>query len=129
MSRRLQEAEHVFLKRYNKWLQTVEEGLASVAYFYREGHVDNGDRLLLQMMEGFQPFSSDNMTMRYLFVEKEGLEEEMIIFHDVVEKAKGVPSFASAEERIRFIAQELIPSFQRWKLFVQQVEGGETDKP
>ncbi|WP_158736774.1 hypothetical protein [Alteribacillus sp. YIM 98480] len=121
MSQRLREAERVFLKRYKEWLHTVEEGLSSVAYFYREGHVENGDRLLVQMMEGFAPFSSDNMTMRYLFAEKVEIAEEMQHFHEKVENAKSISSYDTSNARLRFVASDLMPAFQRWKLLVQSV--------
>ncbi|MFB4165239.1 hypothetical protein ACE1TI_15855 [Alteribacillus sp. JSM 102045] len=122
MSQRLREAERVFLQRYKEWLDTVEEGLSSVAYFYREGHVDNGDRLLIQMMEEFAPFSSDNMTMRYLFVEKEEMAEDMENFHDKLENAQNISSCHTTEQRIRFLASDLMPAFQKWKLLVQSVK-------
>ncbi|RSL35089.1 hypothetical protein D7Z54_00495 [Salibacterium salarium] len=118
---RLEKAEQQFLQNYKEFLQTVEEGIGSVAYFYREGFEENGDRLFTQMMEGFDPISSDNMTMLYLFSQKKELGSEMQVFHEKVEKAKKIEELSSIEEKMEQLTSEFMPAFQRWKILVDNV--------
>ncbi|WP_156911644.1 hypothetical protein [Salibacterium aidingense] len=124
MAEQLEQAEQEFLEHYLGYLQTVEEGIGSVAYFYREGFEENGDRLLNQMLDGFDAMSSGSMTMDYLFAQKAGLKGEMETFHEKIEEAKTIPSLSGPEEKMQALTAGFTPAFQRWKVFVENMAAG-----
>ncbi|RSL29978.1 hypothetical protein D7Z54_28590 [Salibacterium salarium] len=121
MAQRLEQAEQQFLDNYKEFLQTIEEGIGSVAFFYREGFEENGDRLFTQMMEGFDSISTDSMTMLYVFSQKKELDAEMKAFYEKVEEAKRVQELPSIEEKMQRLTSEFMPAFQRWKILVDNV--------
>ncbi|MGY4688949.1 hypothetical protein [Salibacterium sp. K-3] len=115
----LEQAERDFLETYSRYLETVQEGVASVAYFYREGLEENGDRLLAEMLDGFAPLSGYNATMTHLFVQKADRGGEMAAFHEKLEEARAIPAMDSASWKLKALTTDFIPAFQRWKLIVQ----------
>ncbi|WP_018921957.1 hypothetical protein [Salsuginibacillus kocurii] len=120
MAENLSVAQREFLLRYQDWLKTVEEGISTVVGFYREGFVEEGDRLLTQMMAGFVPFDASNMTLRSIFALEEETEQQLLRFDEMVKKAQQITELTSAEERLVFISREVMPVFQSWKVLVFQ---------
>ncbi|SFQ10904.1 hypothetical protein [Salibacterium halotolerans] len=114
----LEQAEQEFLKQYLGYLETVEEGVASVAYFYREGLDENGDRLLRQMLDGFSPLAGGNATMSHLFVHKADRSGEMDAFHQALENAMTIPDMDSSRWKLSALTTNFLPGFQRWRLIV-----------
>ncbi|MFB5660932.1 hypothetical protein [Alteribacillus sp. HJP-4] len=120
MTGALQQAERDFLEQYLEWLIIVEEGLRSVTSFYHDNLTENGDRLLKQMMDGFTPFSPENMTMQQVFGREEETTAVMEKFYEKVLQAAKMAEHeeGSRQERMQMVAGELLPIFQRWKLLV-----------
>ncbi|MFD2705601.1 hypothetical protein [Salibacterium lacus] len=114
----LEQAEQDFLKQYLGYLETVEEGIASVAYFYREGLDENGDRLLQQMLDGFTPLAEGNVTLMHLFGQKADRGAEMDAFHEKLGKARAIPDMDSATWKLSALTVDFLPGFQRWRIIV-----------
>lgn len=118
MAKSLEQAELDFLARYSDLLDTLEEGFSSVAYFYREGYEESGDRLLLQMLESVLPYSPENMTMAHIISEWEEHQQVLRHFYNVTAKAGNELEEKNRNEKITYLSTVLLPAFQRWKLLV-----------
>lgn len=118
MAKSLEQAELDFLARYSALLDTLEEGFSSVAYFYREGFEESGDRLLLQMLESVLPYSPENMTMAHIISEREEHQQVLRHFYEVTAKAGSKLEDKNRNEKITYLSTVLLPAFQRWKLLV-----------
>ncbi|SFE49552.1 hypothetical protein [Alteribacillus iranensis] len=117
----LRQAEQNFLNRYVEWLELVKEGLSSIVYFYREGFIESGDRLLHQMIDGFEPFSMETMTMRYLFGNVPEYQEEMKSIHHILEQTKEGLSDNTITDRMFYVTATFIPAFERWTVIAHVV--------
>lgn len=118
MAKSLEQAELDFLARYSDLLDTLEDGFSSVAYFYREGFEESGDRLLLQMLDSVLPYSPDNMTMAHIVSEREEHQQVLKQFYDAAAKAGNALEEKNRSEKMVYLSTVLLPVFQRWKLLV-----------
>lgn len=118
MAKSLEQAELDFLVRYSDLLDTLEDGFSSVAYFYREGFEESGDRLLLQMLDSVLPYSPENMTMAHIVSEREEHQQVLKQFYDAAAKAGNALEEKNRSEKMVYLSTVLLPVFQRWKLLV-----------
>lgn len=118
MAKSLEQAELDFLARYSDLLDTLEDGFSSVAYFYREGFEESGDRLLLQMLDSVLPYSPENMTMAHIVSEREEHQQVLKQFYDAAAKAGNALEEKNRSEKMVYLSTVLLPVFQRWKLLV-----------
>ncbi|RKD76535.1 hypothetical protein ATL39_0754 [Sinobaca qinghaiensis] len=118
MAKSLEKAELDFLATYSALLDTLEDGFSSVAYFYREGFEESGDRLLLQMLESVLPYSPENMTMAHIVSERGEHQKVLKQFYQTTAEAGKMLETKNRHEKITYLSTVLLPVFQRWKLLV-----------
>ncbi|AXF56302.1 hypothetical protein [Salicibibacter kimchii] len=110
-----------FIRRYEEWIDQVVDALMMVVQFYRDGHEEQGDRLLTETMAGFERFGEENMTMQSVFGQSEEHLHEWDLFQQQINEALEVPAFAEPFEKIGHLTKGTLPAFQRWHTIVGSV--------
>lgn len=120
MSEHLRRAEATFLEQYSDWLQMVQESMVQVTGFYREGFEENGDRLLDSTTRESSLFSSQTVTMAYLFGQEEEWKQDLEAFERATEEVRSLieAETMSSAEKMRYVASVYMPVLKRWKLRV-----------
>lgn len=112
--------EH-FIRRYEEWIDQVVDALMMVVQFYRDGHEEQGDRLLTETMAGFDRFGEENMTMQSIFGENEEHLREWDFFQQQINETLEVPTLEDPVEKISYITKRTLPAFHRWNTVVRSL--------
>ncbi|MBB6450366.1 hypothetical protein HNR44_002349 [Geomicrobium halophilum] len=122
--------QYRFIRRYYDWMETVIEGLQTVIQFYRDQHEEQGDRLLSDMLAGFERFGEDNLTMHVVFGQQEDRVREWNQFQQEVYAAQNIPANSDPMNKIAQMTKTVLPAFQRWQMIVQSaLDDVQSQKP
>ncbi|QQK81568.1 hypothetical protein HUG20_17720 [Salicibibacter cibi] len=110
-----------FMRRYEEWIDQVVDALMMVVQFYRDGHEEQGDRLLAETMAGFERFGEENMTMQSVFGRDEKHLHEWDLFQQQINETLEVPTFSEPVEKVGHVTKRTLPAFQRWRTIVASI--------
>lgn len=117
--------QYDFLSKYFELLATVEEGFSFVGERYKERNYGQGDQLLSDIMGAFVQFNASNMKLRSIFQEDEDVISQLDQFQSVVDQVAslGETFHLEAENKVLFVSEKLVPTYQLWKQEVEKTIG------
>ncbi|GAK07230.1 hypothetical protein [Geomicrobium sp. JCM 19038] len=112
------ESQVKFLERLTEYLETVTDGLQLVTQFYHQGETEPADRLREELIQGFERFGDENVTMYAIFRSDEQAYEE---WRKLLEEVKQPFDSLSVKGKQERIATVTLPAFQRFLLTSQRL--------